>query len=805
VSEDEPVAVDEVAQLRRCVEDIARLNALCVGQDARDPTYIAEAFLEIIVEMLDLDFVGIRFNDTPHIFRRVGRAFAPAQALQSVLAGIDHWLQSEEPPPARLVVGGVPFSAIALPLGGLASLGLLIAVSGRATFPRTLELLRLRTAVAQASLAMREVREISNRRAPTDMRVEKPVGQALADSEWNLNLIINTIPAMAWSATADGILDFCNQHFLNFVGLSAQELMGLGFHRIFHPDDTEHLLSEWQDIMGSKRPREVEGRIRSASGAFRWFTLRQNPLLDADGNVVKWYGVVLDIEDRKSAEDALKVARSALLASEQNLRLIVDSLPVLAWVSREDGSAEFVNQRWAEYAGVDAEALLNWGDFNFYHPDDVDRMLHAWKEATRSSDTASLKGRIRRYDGQYRWFFFACRKITDAHGHVRWVGANVDIEDLQRAEDALRASEQRLKLIIDTIPAMAWSATPSGEVDFWNKNLLDYCGLSFGDIAGQGFYRIFHPEDLEAMADSWERVRATKKGEEIDGRIRRADGEYRWFNLRQNPLLDVNGDVVKWYGALIEIEDRKRAEEELRQSQSELARVARVTTLGELAVSIAHEVNQPLMAIVTSAGTCLRWLDETQFDLAQARQAAERVIRDGHRAGEIIASIRALARKAPTRVEAMDIRSAIRDVLLVLNGELRRRVVDARVEGDHREPLIILGDRTQLQQVLLNLIMNGVEAMSENGASPRRLTVRSIAQSDGFARIRVEDTGSGLNEENMDRVFEAFYSTKPSGMGMGLSICRSIIEAHGGSIEVSSTYDARGSAFSFTVPLAGRA
>jgi PAS domain S-box-containing protein len=804
VSEDEPVAVDEVAQLRRCVEDIARLNALCVGQDARDPTYIAEAFLEIILEMLDLDFVGIRFNDTPHIFRRVGRAFAPAQALQSVLAGIDHWLQSEAPPPARLVVDGVPFSAITLPLGGLASLGLLIAVSERATFPGPLELLRLRSAVAQASLAMREVRDISNRRAPTDMRIEKPVGLALAESEWNLNLIINTIPAMAWSATADGILEFCNRHFLEFVGLSAQELMGLGFHRIFHPDDTEHLLSEWQDIMGSKQPREVEGRIRSASGTFRWFTLRQNPLLDADGNVVKWYGVVLDIEDRKSAEDALKVARSALLASEQNLRLIVDSLPVLAWVSREDGSAEFVNQRWTEYAGVNAEALLNWGDFNFYHPDDVDRMLHAWQEATRSSDTASLKGRIRRHDGQYRWFFFACRKITDAHGQVRWVGANVDIEDLQRAEDALRASEQRLKLIIDTIPAMAWSATPSGEVDFWNKNLLDYCGLSFGDIAGQGFYRIFHPDDLEAMADSWERVRATKKGEEIDGRIRRADGEYRWFNLRQNPLLDANGNVVKWYGALIEIEDRKRAEEELRQSQSELARVARVTTLGELAVSIAHEVNQPLMAIVTSAGTCLRWLDETQFDLAQARQAAERVIRDGHRAGEIIASIRALARKAPTCAEAMDMRSAIRDVLLVLNGELRRRTVDARVEGDHREPLIILGDRTQLQQVLLNLIMNGVEAMSENGASPRRLTVRSTAQSDGFARICVEDTGSGLGTENVDRIFEAFYSTKPSGMGMGLSICRSIIEAHGGSIEVSAPQDGPGSAFSFTVPLAGR-
>jgi hypothetical protein len=229
-----------------------------------------------------------------------------------------------------------------------------------------------------------------------------------------------------------------------------------------------------------------------------------------------------------------------------------------------------------------------------------------------------------------------------------------------------------------------------------------------------------------------------------------------------------------------------------------------VTTLGELAVSIAHEVNQPLMAIVTNAGTCLRWLDEAQFDLAQARQAAERVIRDGHRAGDIIASIRALARKAPTRVEPMDVRSAIRDVLLVLNGELRRRAVDARVDGDQREPLIILGDRTQLQQVLLNLIMNGVEAMGENGPVPRRLTVRSSAQGNGYARVCVEDTGSGLEPEHADRIFEAFYSTKPAGMGMGLSICRSIIEAHGGTIEVSASRRARGSAFSFTVPMDGR-
>lgn len=791
------VAPGEARELQQCRDDIDRLSRLPAAWKGVDPTFIAEHVLETLLDMLGLDFVGLRFSETPHIFRRA----ADANGLEPMLAAVQTWLESDpQSSAAMLSIGGDQLFAVSLPLGAISSMGQLIAVSRRDGFPRPDELLKLRIAASEASLAIREVRELSDRAPPTDMRPEKPTGEALAESEWRLNLIINTIPAMAWSATPDGMLDFGNQHFLDFIGGPFEEIGGLNFYRIFHPDDTPHLLSAWQEIMASKRSREVDGRIRRADGDYRWCTLRQKPLLDTKGNVIKWYGVVLDIEDRKRAENALKDTKSALAASEQNLRLIIDSLPVLAWVARPDGGADFVNQRWAEYAGVDAETILEWGFLNFYHPDDVADMVETWKDCLATKDRMSLKGRIRRFDGEYRWFYFAGQKITDANGVVRWVGANIDFEDLQRAEDALKASEQRLKLIIDTIPAMAWSANADGKVDFWNKNLLDFCGLRFEDIMEEGFYRIFHPDDLETMRCSWDRVRAAKRGEEVDGRIRRADGEYRWFNLRQAPLLDDNGDVAKWYGALIEIEDRKRAEEELRQSQSELARVARMTTLGELAVSIAHEVNQPLMAIVTNAGTCLRWLDETQFDPVQARQAAERVIRDGHRAGEIIASIRALARKAPVRMEPMDVQEAIRDVLLVLNGEFRRRGVTASFDAA-RKPLIVLGDRTQLQQVVLNLVMNGVEAMAETDGARRRLTICTAADGDGFARISVTDTGLGLKAELVDQIFEAFFSTKPDGIGMGLSICRSIIEAHGGSISASNNAP-RGSAFSFTVPMA---
>lgn len=799
ISADDALRPSHAEPAGRVVGDIAALVRLPANWMGLDPTAIVEHVLETLVHMLDLDVAGLRFNETLHVFLRVGDAFRAHHDTDTLQRSLGEWLtQHPKFGPAPMQYDGELLNVAAVPMGHVASMGTLVVGSRRAGFPRDNELLRMNIAAIQAGLACREVRELSDRRQLADTRTDIPTGKALAESEMRLNLIISTIPAMAWSATPDGMLDFCNQHFLDYVGLQDGELLGLGFYRILHPEDIDHLLAVWQEVMSSKRSQEVEGRLLRADGEYRWCTLRQNPLFDSHGRVVRWYGVVLDIEDRKRAEDALKETRLALLASQENLRLIIDSLPVLAWVARPDGGAEFVNRRWAEYVGVDAEQILEWGFLDFYHPDDVQHMVAVWKDALESKDQMELKGRIRRHDGQYRWFLFSGRRITDANGVVRWVGANVEFEELKRTEDARKASERSLELIIHTIPAMAWSATPNGKVDFFSKKMLDFCGVPFEDMMDEGFYRIFHPDDLESMRNAWERVQANRRGEEVDGRIRRADGEYRWFTLRQNPLLDADGSVVKWYGALIEIEDRRRAEEELRRSQSELARVARMTTLGELALSIAHEVNQPLMAIVTNAGTCLRWLDEKQFDAGRARQAAERVVREGHRAGEIVAGIRALARKEPTRMAPMDLHGAIREVLLVLSGEFRRRKLDATYDPGPNMPAV-LGDRTQLQQVVLNLVMNSLEAMDpESGGG---LTIRSAVSDDRFAQVSVLDTGPGLNGHESDRIFEAFFSTKAGGMGMGLSICRSIVEAHGGSIAGSNRLT-RGSVFSFTVPLA---
>ena len=618
--------------------------------------------------------------------------------------------------------------------------------------------------------------------------------------------IIDLIPAMVWSATSEGMLDFANQHFLEFIGAPLEEISGVGFYKLFHPDDTSYLASEWHDIMASKHAREVVGRLRRADGQYRWCTLRQKPRLDAEGNVLRWYGVVLDIEDRKQAENALKETKTALAASEENLSLIINSLPVLVWSARPDGSADFVNKSWLDYAGRPADQILGWGFLDLYHPDDIPGMVDIWKRDLEHSDHTVLKGRIRGADGKYRWFYFSGRKLVDANGVVRWFGVNIDIEDLQYAENALRQSEaalreseHKLNLIINTIPAMAWSCTSDGRLEYFNQNLIDYVGLPFEEIVGFGFYRMFHPDDVEPMRMAWDDIVASKKSRPVDARIRRADGEYRWFNLRQSPLLDPDGNVVRWYGVVVDIEDRKRAEESLRQSQSELAHVTRMTATGELAVSIAHEVNQPLMAIVTNAGTCLRWLQPGHTDLEQARLAAERIVRDGHRAGDIITSIRAMAQKLPAKIEQTDLRPAVREVLNLLTGELQRRGID--VVLDMAEvPIEVVGDRTQLQQVVLNLIMNSAEAMAAS-CEARRIVIRCTIDEE-LVKMSVSDTGRGVAVHQLERVFEAFYSTKAEGIGMGLSICRSIVEAHGGRIWATAAENGGGGQFTFTLPLA---
>jgi PAS domain S-box-containing protein len=368
---------------------------------------------------------------------------------------------------------------------------------------------------------------------------------------------------------------------------------------------------------------------------------------------------------------------------------------------------------------------------------------------------------------------------------------------VRKSFQEIQALKDQLRLVIDTIPGLVWSALPDGSAEFLNQRWLEYTGLSLGEGLDWGGKVAVHPEELARFMDEWRAALTEGKPLETEARLRRADGEYRWLLIRAVPMRDEAGKVVKWYGTSTDIEDLKRAEETLRKAQAELAHITRVTTMGELAASIAHEVNQPLSAIVNNGSACLRWLASEEPDLDEARDAARRIIRDGNRAGEVITRIRALLRKTDTQKARLDINQTIREVVTLTRNDATGKGVAIRMELTAGLPPV-LGDRVQLQQVILNLIMNGIEAMASVTERPRELLISSRQHESDKAIITVRDSGVGPGGWDLKKIFDAFYTTKSQGLGMGLAISRSIVEDHGGQLWATPN-DGPGATFQFTL------
>ena len=357
----------------------------------------------------------------------------------------------------------------------------------------------------------------------------------------------------------------------------------------------------------------------------------------------------------------------------------------------------------------------------------------------------------------------------------------------------LQQHERKLRDVVETIPTIAWTALPDGWVDFSNHHWEEYTGLSIEKGSGSGWEAAVHPDDVKRHAEKWRASVASGELFENEARYRRVDGEYRWFLVRAVPLRDRGGKIRKWYGTKTDIEDRKRAE----QLQTELAHMNRVTTLGELAASISHELKQPITAAMTNANTGLRWLKRAQPDVEEASEAIKRVVKDGARAADIIDRLRSLCKNSPPERESLDLNEIIREMVVLLRGEANRCAISIRSDVSANLPRT-MADRVQVQQVLMNIMLNGIESMSETGGV---LTVKSQISRDGQVLVSISDTGIGLPTGKADQIFSAFFTTKPQGSGMGLAISRSIIESHRGRLWATAN-DGRGATFHFTLPVA---
>ncbi|HME00467.1 MAG TPA: PAS domain-containing protein [Terriglobia bacterium] len=495
---------------------------------------------------------------------------------------------------------------------------------------------------------------------------------------------------------------------------------------------------------------------------------------------------------------------ATLQSSEDRLRLVIDTIPAHVWSARPDGSVDFISQRWLEFTGLSLAAGLGWDWSSVVHPDDLPRFVDAWRQALAAGAGMESEARLRRADGEYRWWLIRNVPLRDERGNiVKWYGTSIDIDDRKRAEQALRRSQAYLADAQSLTHTGSWAYDgTTRKISYWSEETSRLWGFDpqQGLPTWDQMWQRIHPEDLCEL----EKLSPTllEKGDsDFEYRIVLPDATVKHLHTLAHPVLSPTGEVLEVVGTTVDITERKRAEEErerLRQLEAELAHLNRVSMLGELAVSIAHEVNQPLSGIVSNGSACLRFLARDTPDVEEACEAARDIVRDGKRAGEVIARIRALTKRAATPREELDLNDTIREVLALVGDEAKKRNVIIRTQlADDLSP--VSGDRVQLQQVGLNLIMNGIEAMSGIDQRPRELVITTRRMEPDQVQVTVEDSGTGLDPNTMGRIFDPFYTTKAGGMGMGLSVSRSILQAHGGRLW-ATVNDGPGTSFHFTLP-----
>jgi PAS domain S-box-containing protein len=351
-------------------------------------------------------------------------------------------------------------------------------------------------------------------------------------------------------------------------------------------------------------------------------------------------------------------------------------------------------------------------------------------------------------------------------------------------------------MLTEAIPQQIWRTDATGRIEYCNHHLCDYTGLSLEELQGEDFFKIIHPEDELLFHQGWQSVLAAGGSLETEVRVRGADANFRWFLIRSIPQHTKEGQIACWYGIHIDIEDQYQAQQKLLLAQENLTRLSRTSSMAELAASIAHELNQPLTAVVTNAYACREWLNRNPANLEKAATTAEKMIQESTRASAVVRRVRALFRHDAQERELVDINKLIRELVRLLRDEAIRRNVSIRLQLSDSLPIIPL-DAVQIQQVLVNLAINGMDAMVSN-AGPRELTIRSEAQGDKEILVSVQDRGPGVDPGIMNKIFDPFYSTKPHGTGMGLTICRSIIEEHDGRLSVTNSTDS-GAIFQFTM------
>jgi len=653
----------------------------------------------------------------------------------------------------------------------------------------------------------------------------------------DLQRVIDLMPAMAWSARADGTGDFFNQHYLDYVGLSVDEVRDWQWTAAVHPDDQGLLLETWAEFRDASKGGEVEARIRRHDGVYRWFLFRTSPQFDASGRIIQWHGVNTDIDDQKRSAMMLAGEMRVLemIASGEPLRQILAGLcEMIEGVDTDccceirvlDGAGAKIlcsvaPQLPAEYCEAIEKMALDGqsGSVDGYANPKVEMIADdivsdpRWLDAACRVHLAERKLRsvwqvpIFTRQGEFLGTLLVYRQgpAKPLARHRDIIARAVQIASISvarsRTEEELGARQRKLNEAHEHL-SQAQSLTKTGS--FRTDVLADahvqsdelHRILECQPTTLREFRERIHKEDVAAFETGFKRAMIDQSDFDALFRFVTPKGNIRHLHaVAHFQAGNPHQPIVM--GSIQDITDTVEREDELNALRSELAHLARSMSLGELAASIAHEVNQPLAGIVNNANACIRMLSVSPPNVDGAIRTAERSIRDGNRAAEVVRRLREMFQKRRYVAEPVDLNDAVSEIIAICAHDMQRRRVALRFDC-HAELPQVIGDRVQLQQVILNLLLNAADAVAGNADRAKTISVTSRGTAEDSVTISVKDDGIGVGEES-DRIFDAFYTTKPDGMGIGLSVSKSIIERHKGRIGFERN-KGPGVTFAFSLP-----
>ena len=512
-----------------------------------------------------------------------------------------------------------------------------------------------------------------------------------------------------------------------------------------------------------------------------------------------------DITERKTTEEQLRRSAQELKRSEFYLTEGQRLGQAGSWAFDPSGFFEYWSRELFQIYGLDpqmgAPTLEQY--LATIHPEDRDFMAETIEKMCEQGSGCDAKKRIIRPDGAVRYIRCVGIPVLDNGLLKGLLGTAMDVTEQEQLTHELQRREAYLAEAQRLSQTGSWAWSPDEDIRYWSEEC--YRVLSFDPQGGlpqlEEFFQRLHPDDQPGFRELVQTVIREKTELEADYRIVHLDGSVRDIHVVGHPVLSTSGHLVEFVGTVIDVTERRRAEQErarLHQLEADLAHINRVSTLGEMAASLAHEVKQPIAAARNNARAALNFLDRSPPDLREVREAVDCIVSDADRAADIVERIRDHIKKAPPRKDRVDLNEAINEVIVLARSAITKNGVSVQTHLTGG-PLLIQGDRVQVQQVVLNLILNAVEAMGSVEAGPRELLIRTEQHQPNGVLVAVRDSGPGIDPEHLERVFQPFYTTKSSGVGMGLSICRSIIDAHGGRLWTDAN-EPRGAVFQFTLP-----